>query len=90
MASDYWIFVSDFVNRLFSFVTPWGIAFGSVVVGIFGLPLVVKAIKKNGNYSSNDSNNVIRQPAIKDSKIYIGKDTRNSFNGIFDPVNNTV
>lgn len=46
MISDYWTFVSDFVNRLFTFVTPWGIAFGSVVVGIFGLPLVVKAVKK--------------------------------------------
>lgn len=34
------------MSELFDFVTPWGIAFGAVVVGVFGLPLVVRAIKK--------------------------------------------
>jgi len=31
---------------LFNFITPWGVAFGSVVVACFGLPLLVKAYRK--------------------------------------------
>lgn len=46
MDSQYWQFVSHFVSQIFNFVTPWGVAFGAVVVGVFGLPLVVRAIKK--------------------------------------------
>lgn len=44
---DYvsWI-SSNIINPLFNFVTPWGIAFGAIVVAVFGLPLLVKAYKK--------------------------------------------
>lgn len=34
------------LGELYNFVLPWGITFGSVIVGIFGLPLLVKAFKK--------------------------------------------
>lgn len=44
--SVYWTFFSDFFSRLFNFPLPWGIAFGAVVVGVFGAPLLVKAYKK--------------------------------------------
>lgn len=42
----YWDFIRNFFSDIFNFITPWGIAFGAVVVGVFGLPLLVKAIKK--------------------------------------------
>lgn len=42
----YWDFIRNFFSNIFNFITPWGIAFGAVVVGVFGLPLLVKAIKK--------------------------------------------
>lgn len=45
--SQYLVWLKDtlFVP-LFNFVTPWGIAFGSVIVAVFGLPLLVRAYKK--------------------------------------------
>lgn len=44
--NDYWSFIQSLFSQIFNFVTPWGIAFGAVVVGIFGLPLIVKAWRK--------------------------------------------
>ena len=44
--SDYLLFFKDMFAKIFNFNLPWGIAFGSVVVGIFGAPLIVKAYKK--------------------------------------------
>lgn len=38
--------VFDMIQQLFNFTLPWGIAFGAVIVGVFGAPLLVKAIKK--------------------------------------------
>lgn len=46
LMSDYWTFISSFFNQLFNFQLPWGIAFGAVIVGVFGAPLLVKAYKK--------------------------------------------
>lgn len=37
---------SKVFTPLLSFVTPWGITFGALIVGIFGAPLLVKAYKK--------------------------------------------
>lgn len=44
--SGYLTFLSDFFSQLFNFSLPWGIAFGAVVVGVFGAPLLVKAYRK--------------------------------------------
>lgn len=44
--APYISFIGDLVGQIFNFTLPWGIAFGSVVVGIFGAPLIVKAYKK--------------------------------------------
>lgn len=44
--SEYWSFIASLFSQIFSFQLPWGIAFGSVVVGVFGAPLLVKAYKK--------------------------------------------
>lgn len=44
--SDYWTFLESFFAQIFAMRTPWGIAFGAVVVGIFGAPLIVRAYKK--------------------------------------------
>ena len=38
-------FLLDMLGDLFSFTLPWGITFGAVVVGVFGLPYVVKAFR---------------------------------------------
>lgn len=37
---------SNLIIPLFNFVLPWGITFGAIVVAIFGLPLLVKAVRK--------------------------------------------
>lgn len=42
----YWSFITSLFGDIFNFVTPWGIAFGAVIVGVFGAPLLVKAYKK--------------------------------------------
>lgn len=44
--SDYLTWLGWFFGQIFNFQTPWGIAFGAVVVGVFGAPLLVKAYKK--------------------------------------------
>lgn len=44
--SDYWSFISSLFSQIFNFQLPWGIAFGAVVVGVFGAPLLVKAYRK--------------------------------------------
>lgn len=38
--------IYSMLGQLFSFALPWGITFGAVVVGVFGLPLMIKAFKK--------------------------------------------
>lgn len=38
--------IFDMVSQLFSFRMPWGLSFGAVIVGVFGAPLLVLAIKK--------------------------------------------
>lgn len=44
--SDILAVISNTVGQLFDFTLPIGLTFGAVVVGVFGMPLVVKAIKK--------------------------------------------
>lgn len=38
--------IFSLLGQLFNFVLPWGITFGAVIVGVFGVPLLVKAYKK--------------------------------------------
>lgn len=44
--ASYWSFLASFFTQIFNFETPWGIAFGAVVVGVFGAPLLVRAYRK--------------------------------------------
>lgn len=45
--SEYLTFYGSLISQIFNFHTPWfGLAFGSIIVGVFGAPLLVKAIKK--------------------------------------------
>lgn len=37
---------SNIITPIFNFITPWGITFGAVVIGVFGAPLLIKAYKK--------------------------------------------
>ena len=37
---------SSLISPLFNFSLPWGVTFGAIVVALFGLPLLVRAIKK--------------------------------------------
>lgn len=46
MLSQTLTFIYSLVSQVFGIVLPWGLAFGSVVVGLFGLPYLAKAIKK--------------------------------------------
>lgn len=39
-------FIGSMLAQLFAVTLPWGITFGAVIVGVFGLPLLVKAWKK--------------------------------------------
>lgn len=38
--------VYSMFSQLFSFMLPWGITYGSVVVGVLGVPYLVKVLKK--------------------------------------------
>lgn len=38
--------ISDMIFKLFDFVLPFGITFGSLVIAIFGLPILVRAFRK--------------------------------------------
>lgn len=38
--------IYDLVSQLFNFQLPWGISFGAVVVGVFGLPFLAMAFRK--------------------------------------------
>lgn len=37
--------IYDMISELASFTLPWGLTFGAVVVGVLGLPYLVRAIK---------------------------------------------
>lgn len=38
--------IYSMLGQLFNVVLPWGITFGAVLVGVFGLPLLIAAYKK--------------------------------------------
>lgn len=44
--SDCLSVISNLIHQLFTFQLPWGIGFGAVIVGVFGMPLLVKAFKQ--------------------------------------------
>lgn len=44
--AEMWTWIAGFFSQIFNFTLPWGVSFGSLVVAVFGIPLLVLALKK--------------------------------------------